>query len=742
MSLIKSTVCLFFKIATLRAQKHQKMITRSGVVIMSLMLISGLLAAQDDLNVLNGKWLEYSDSKNALYRHLSKQAYDMLKARTKKVAGIDTPGEWQSRQDFIRKALDECIGPFPEKTPLNARIMRTVQQDAYRVEHIVYESLPGFHVTSSLYIPSTGTKRKPAILYCSGHSAEGYRSDVYQYVILNLVKKGFIVFAFDPVGQGERLEYFDQESGKSTIGGPTSEHSYPGAQAFLTGSSQALYMIWDGIRAVDYLLSRKEVDPSRIGITGRSGGGTQSAMIAAFDHRIYACAPENYITNYTRLFQTIGPQDAEQNLLHFVAKGLDHPDFLIVRAPKPALMITTSGDMFSIQGAMETEEEVERAYTALGKPENFSRCEDDAGHASTNRNREAMYAFFQKHLSNPGNPADEAVHLLTADELKVTGSGQVSVSLKSETIFSLTMKKAENMIAVMNALRSDKARNVNSVVESARILSGYSDPQEKAVPVFSGRVRRNGYAIEKYFVKGEGDYVIPYLLLKPDKPNGRAVIYLNPDGKAAAAKDGGEMEAFTRNGYTVLSPDLIGSGETGRGDLRGDAYFGGASHNLWYASMLVGRTITGIRAGDIVRLAGMLSDQGYKEIAGYSVSYMAPELIHAAVFSDRIRSMVLSRSYSSFMSIATHRYYNPFFILSCVPGALGKYDLPDLEAAFAPRKLVIDDAVDCLGTKTYAGTIKDDLEIVKRAYDNAGAGGSLKISGEKLNINDVIEFLK
>ena len=102
-----------------------------------------------------------------------------------------------------------------------------------------------------------------------------------RHQILNLVKKGFIVFAFDPVDQGERLEYFDPETNKPKSGGSDPWHSYRGAQAFITGSSQVMYMMWDGIRAVDYLLTRSEVDPARIGITGRSGGGTQSAWISA-----------------------------------------------------------------------------------------------------------------------------------------------------------------------------------------------------------------------------------------------------------------------------------------------------------------------------------------------------------------------------------------------------------------------------------------------------------------------------
>src|SRR4030042_5537129 len=200
-----------------------------------------------------------------------------------------------------------------------------------------------------MFIPGGLKKgsKYPVVIYCSGHTSDGYHGS-YQQMILNLVRKGFIVFAFDPVAQGERLEYYDPETGKDIVGDPDIVHSYSGAQAFITGSSQARYMIWDGIRAVDYLMTRKEVDPARIGITGRSGGGTQSAYIAAFDDRIYAAAPECYITNFTRLFQSIGNQDAEQNFFNGIIRGIDHPDLLLVRAPKPAMMITTSRDMFSV----------------------------------------------------------------------------------------------------------------------------------------------------------------------------------------------------------------------------------------------------------------------------------------------------------------------------------------------------------------------------------------------------------
>lgn len=708
-----------------------KQIRKISFFFLFMMMQIPLVYAQNDLNVIQGKWLEYTDARNSLYRYLTQQAYDQLGIREKKINEISSLGEWQGRQKFISSALLESAGPFPQKTPLNPRITRTIEKKDYRVQHIIFESVPGFYVTSSLYLPAGMKKNSklPCIIYCSGHSGDGYRSDVYQHVILNLVKKGFIVFAFDPVGQGERLEYYDQDAKKSVLGGPTSEHSYPGAQAFLTGSSQARYMIWDGIRAVDYLLTRKEVDPSRIGITGRSGGGTQSAFIAAYDDRIYAAAPENYITNYKRLLQTIGPQDAEQNIFNFISRGLDHPDFLIVRAPKPALMITTSNDMFSMQGVRETENEVSRIYESFGKPGNFSRVEDDAPHASTKKNREAMYAFFQKFLNNPGNPADEDVPTLTKEEMMVTPTGQLSTSLKGETVFTLNQKEANELEARLNTSRKDNSAFLSEVKANAKMLSGYREPAENDKPVFAGRVLRKDYSIEQYFVKGEGDYIIPYLLFKPAVSNGKAMLYLDPEGKSAGAKEGGNIEQFVKQGITVLAPDLLDAGEMGPGDLHGDAYFKGASHNMWYASMLIGRSISGIQASDAVKLASLLrkGEQHYTKISGLARKTMSPVLLLAAAFSKNIDDIILLEPYSSFMAVATERFYNPWFILSTVPAALQKFDLPDLASALAPGRMIIAAATDGSGKKNNTARISADMNVITESYKKSNASDQFSI---------------
>jgi hypothetical protein len=725
-----------------------KSIFRILFTVIPLVILTNRSAnAQNELDVIRNNWLEYSDAANSLYHHLTSQAFSLLKERENRISVLNTLIDWQKRQNHIRETLANIVGPFPEKTPLNARIVRIINKGSYKIEHIIFESMPGFYVTSSLFIPG-GLRKKdkaPAVIYCSGHSVEGYRSSVYQHVILNLVKKGFIVFAFDPVGQGERLEYFDNETGKSIIGGPTKEHSYPGAQAFIAGNSQAYYMIWDGIRAVDYLLTRKEIDPARIGITGRSGGGTQSAYLAAMDDRIYAAAPENYITNYTRLLQSIGPQDAEQNMFNLISRGMDHPDFLVVRAPKPALLITTTGDMFSIQGAVETENEVARVYRAYGKEENFSRIEDDAGHASTIKNREDMYAFFQKHLCNPGNPFDEETQPLTMEELRVTETGQISTSLRGETVFSLNRKWSENIVNKLNTSRENLDLFLPEVILSAKKLSGYLEPSVVEEPVFTGRIKRENYVIEKYFIKGEGNYVIPYLLFKPAKPDNRIMIYLHPLGKAAEASSGGEIERFVSKGITVLAPDLIGTGETGSGALQGDAYFEGVSHNLWYASMLIGRSIAGIQAGDVARLVRMLKKNNNEaEITGFARREMTPVLLHSAAFEPNIENIILFGPYSSYKTIVMNRFYEPHFILSAVPGALKEYDLPDLAGSLAPRRLFISGTTDGNGSLTDSTGIYADLSVIKNAYHIRKADNELMIlpgQSEDKSLDQLMEWI-
>lgn len=668
--------------------------------------------AQDNTQILN--WLKFTDARNSFYHHVTNEAYTLLENREDKVSQVKTIDQWLTRQQEIKQTMWDVIGPFPQKTPLNVQIMGKLKKNGFTVENLIYESLPGFYVTASLFIPDNTIKPSPAILFCSGHSAEAYRKHLYQLPMLNLVKKGFIVLAIDPLGQGERLQYFNPESGESDIGSSTKEHSYPSVQTALIGQSVARYFIWDGIRGIDYLVSRKEVDPERIGVHGLSGGGTQTAYISALDDRVAASAPACYITSYKRLMESIGVQDGEQNFYHGIAQGIDHADFIEARAPKPTLIMATTRDFFSIQGVYETYSELKSVYTIFGKPENIALTEDDFGHGYTRKIRETMYAFFQEHLNLPGPVQEEEVEYLTEQELQKTATGQLLNSIADvETVFTLNKKEAKKHIDQLQLARENLGQHLKNVVTSAKRLSGYQEPSLSDKPVFTGRTNEDRHTVEMYFIKGEGDYVIPYLLYIPPITNGKGIIYLHPEGKSGVDKN--EIKKYTEQGFTMLIPDLVCTGELSNGALKGDAYIDNVSYNLLFTTMLIGRSIVGIQAADIVKLSHHLSQRkGIESVWGIAVENISPALLHAAAFDTIISQVTLLKPYTSYQSFIENRFYNPKFVYSLVPGALTSYDLTDLAATLAPRKLVVINLMDVNGETMI--TFEEDFDVVVNAY--------------------------
>ncbi|MCK5103648.1 MAG: acetylxylan esterase [Cyclobacteriaceae bacterium] len=649
--------------------------------------------SQDDVNLFD-YWKYYSDAENSMYKTSCSHAFEQLQERKTAIAQLQTKNDYLKRQETVKEKLLRITGPLPGKTPLNARVTGVIKKKDYKVEKVIYESMPGYYVTAALFLPKKRKGKAPAVIYASGHTANGFRSETYQHIIINLVKKGFVVLAFDPIGQGERLQYYNEKEGKSRFG-PTTEHSYPGAQCYISGYSPTKYFIWDGIRSVDYLLTRKEVDPKRIGMTGRSGGGTQTAFTAAMDDRILAAAPECFITSMEYVLKTIGPQDAEQNLFHMISEGIDHADLLEVRAPKPALMVTTTRDFFSIQGARETYKEVKQFYQVLGDGSQINMVEDDDVHASTKKNREAMYAFFQKSLDNPGSPDDLDVEVFEEKELWATETGQLATSLKGETLYSLNKKVVENQRAKLKLLRGkeDFDEHIATVSSEAKQLSGFEYPDNFGKAVFSGRYVKKEYLLEKYLVPGSGDYMLPAALFIPvEKRKNEVVLLLDEQGmEHAANKDSLLVRSILKQGYSVLLFDVPGIGSLGPGYLRGDAYIDNTSFNQWFAGILTNKSIVGMRAEDIVRMVHFLKTdiREIETISALASGATGSEMLHAAVFNENIQKVCLIQPFLSFADIALSHEYSPAYIPSTVAGAIEKYDLPDLMASLCPRKVLV-----------------------------------------------------
>jgi cephalosporin-C deacetylase-like acetyl esterase len=703
----------------------------TGLLWPGIWLIS---AQEENLEVLN-RWIEWSGSGHMLNHHLNSQAFSLLDKRDQEVGALRTREDWKARQEKVRTILMDIVGPFPEKTPLNSRVTGTLKKDGYRIEKILYESVPGFYVTGGLYIPDGAPRRKPAILFLSGHTENGFRARSYQVMILNLVKKGFIVFAIDPISQGERIQLYDPATNASFIGPTTREHSYLGHQCFISGKSLARYFIWDGIRGIDYLLTRREVDPEKIGITGQSGGGTQTSYIFAFDDRIKAAASVNYITGFRRLLESIGPQDAEQNLYHGILNGITHADLLAVRAPDPSLIVSGTYDFFSIQGARETYAEVKNAYAAFGMENNIGMVEDDWGHGYTVKIRESVSEFFQKSLNLPGDPGDEDVTVTDPEDLFVTKTGNVASSFENmETVSSLNKKESQYLMSEIGSSRGNMEKHLGEVNLMARKLSGYIEPPENINSVFRGRYQRDGYSVEMYALHGEGNYIIPLLLFIPGTVSkSPAIIYLHPEGKITDALPGGKIEQLVRKGFIVAAPDVIGTGEVRNNSLNGNNFL----------ALMIGRSVLGIQAGDVSRVVSFLRNLpgvDHERIGAVAFGEMGPVLLHAASFNTSIRSVTLAGSLISYQAVVMNERYDPGFLNNYVAGALTAYDLPDLIANLAPRKVAIAGSRDQLKHTASPEKVEKELEFPLMVYSKRNMPEKIKLIRSADDLNSLIEW--
>ena len=361
--------------------------------------------------------------------------------RAEKVAAIHTRAEADQRQAVVRGKILSLIGGLPDHSgPVPVKEFGSVAGDGFRVEKIAYESLPGFFVTANVFVPASGAGPFPAIVETPGHGA-GKQSE-YNWAA-NFARAGIIVLAVDPIGQGERMQHWDAEIESSKIE-RLAEHEHASLSTELIGDHLSRYFINDGIRGVDYLSARKDVDAKHIGAFGCSGGGTITAYLAALEPRISVAASACFITSLKELFPTQGPQDAEQTLPHFAAEGLDFGDWVELVAPRPYAIVSTMQDMFPYAGAQQTYDEAKRFYELYDAGDNLKWITGPGGHGNLGPVSNQIIAFLVGHLKGEASqPEFKQFRPQDADELVVTPSGQISISLHSTTVEDLNRERGE-----------------------------------------------------------------------------------------------------------------------------------------------------------------------------------------------------------------------------------------------------------------------------------------------------------
>ena len=629
------------------------------------------------------------------------QEYFVGRLRQIEQQGDQRRAALKSRPDaeaYVREVQDkiqQCFGPWPEKTPLNPRVTGTVERDQYRIENILFESRPGLLVTANLYVPKGRDLPLPGVVGVCGHSSNGKAAEPYQSFAQGLARQGYVVLIIDPIGQGERLQYTNEQR-KSRIGVGVREHLYAGNQQFLVGEFFGSWRAWDGVRALDYLLTRQEVDPQHVGVTGSSGGGTMTTWLCGVERRWTMAAPSCFVTTFLHNCENELPADTEQCPPGALALGLDHDDFLAVMAPKPIIILAKEMDFFDVRGGQQAYQRLRRLYGLLGAQESVSLFVGPGYHGYSQESREAMYRWFNR-ATRIGDARTEPNLTIEKDEtLWCTPHGQVS-ELNSRPVYSFTAEKAKAL-----ARKRPKELTPPQLRQEVRRLLNLPEEKESSAPSY--RVLRNwrsrGYPKPRwttYVVQTEpGIQAVVYrlgneqLLSRPNADTSRAILYVAHQSSDAELREEPLLRELVKADpdaalYTV---DVRGIGESRPNTCDEDSYLDPYGCDYFYAihSIMLNRPYVGQRTYDVLRVLDWLHSIGHDEIHLVGKGWGALPATFGAVLSDRVTQVTLKNAPTSYQTMAESQDYDwPLAVL--VPNVLSAFDLPDCYKALQGRSL-------------------------------------------------------
>ncbi len=502
-------------------------------------------------------------------RYQTEMAWQQDEQRRKLWEGIRSEQDLLAIQQKMRSDLLAMLGGLPAiKTPLKPQVTGQIKMAGFHIEKLIFESLPRFYVSALVYVPDSGPKRHPAVLVPAGHSSKG--KNYYQTLCQRLVHRGYLVIAWDPVGQGERSQFWDSRAGKSRYNLICAEHAVLGNLAYLADTNLARWEIWDGIRAVDYLLTRDDVDPERINITGTSGGGFQTAHIAALDRRIRAAAPSCYITAlpmrvYNRIFKD-PDSDPEQDLYGMVSNHIDHPGLLLMMYPRPVFVAAAVLDFFPIEGTHKTVREVSNLYAKFGHADQIAMREGYHDHQYSAENQEAALEFLD-HF-NGMTPRHDLAPVKELDDrtLQCTRTGQVMLdypdarSLMDEVRDYYVQHKREPPRSLNHLYFSKSYPGIRSW--TVREYRSTASARDEIRWEFLGGTQIAGINIDRYLVHHSQYLKMPVLWIHTTTGQRRPVLlWVSDDGKATA-QDWPELVQYLSAGYNIVSFDPRGLGET------------------------------------------------------------------------------------------------------------------------------------------------------------------------------------
>lgn len=610
----------------------------------------------------------------------------LREAESRRLAKFDALGskaEAEAHVRSVRERIASCFGPLPEKTPLNARITGSFERDAYRVENVIFESRPNFLVSANLYLPKGLNRAAPGVVGTCGHSANGKAAESYQSFAQGLARQGYVVLLYDPIGQGERLQYVDSQF-KGLLGGGTREHLQAGNQQFLVDEFIGSWRAWDGIRALDYLLTRDEVDPNHIGVTGNSGGGTMTTWLCGLEQRWSMAAPSCFVTTFRRNLENELPADTEQCPPRVIAEGLDHEDFIAAMAPKPVIILAKEKDYFDVRGAEEAHARLKHLWRLLGAEKNLALFIGPTPHGFSQENREAMYGWFNRATGLSDSSKEPKLTLETDQTLTCAPNGQVA-SLGSKPIFEFTAEKAKTLASARPRISGRQLRS--SIHQALRLQERSAAPYARILRPRNKRNYPKPYAT-CYAVETEpGIQALLYrladeqLLSRPPREKRRAVLYLAHHSADREMR----QEPLVRElidsepEAAFFACDVRGVGESKPDTTRPASFLTPYGSDYFYAihSLMLRQPYVGRKTHDALAVIDWLKKHGHQEIHLAAKGWGTLPAMFAAALSPAVQKLTLKGAPESYRQIAETKLYD-WPLSSFVPGVLESFDLPDI----------------------------------------------------------------
>ncbi len=647
---------------------------------------------------LRGQQIHYRDYARCLPDYLTALADDAYARRNARLAALHTADDIRQYQSWARATFARLAGGLPERTPLHLRTVGAFERPAYRVEKLIYETRPGLVVPANLYVPKQGRPPFPGVLFQMGHSENGKAYPYYQRCCQGLAKLGYLVLAFDPMGQGERTAYPKANGWLTRLPSADDEHTLPGRQMLLAGQTATGMQLWDAIRSLDVLASHPQADARRLGATGQSGGGTLTMMLANADDRISAAAVCSGNTENFAAHPFLPPgstDDAEQNFVGSGPLAFDRWDLLWPIAPKPLLVAASARDFFGTyspsyeSNGTEEFQKLTRAYELMGAAGGLRYFKTPLPHGLSYGLRVAVYDWFERHLKQSGRTITEEPPTAPEPdrELWCGATGNTVRDFGARTPYRLAHAAAA-------AIRTPEKP------PDLRTLLGMVPMSSPARAEVRGRTRYADCEVAAIEVNTEANVWAPAWLFLPRRPWKRLLLAIEPSGRNARWHEDDLYAQLAASGVAVCAADIRGIGDLTPQFGPGAAGYAQEHHKeeSWaWASLILGRSLVGQRTTDVLGLAQALAaDYPDATITVAARGRTTIPALCAATLEPRIARLYLAEHLVSWRALLDSAMYSHPFA-DFIPNVLRATDLPQLARSLTPRTVVVAGAVNAAG---------------------------------------------